>query len=220
MYLRFVHLVLVCLLSFDYASGEAVESAASSTPLDSTGQIVRKPAKHYTSTFPSERTKLNIVSDGVEYWLNSIPSKDFFAVSLRNSGGHICGVAYVSSHGTNRLDRSLLVGYEKSEGIEVQYTSSYYSKGLAKAILIMRDNQLIWKPLSIQNIEDPSRKAENQALGNHLVTTLGWFWGETMFKRALKPYVPLTSQIIDLCRAADTKLAAGTLEAKDLYLEP
>jgi hypothetical protein len=166
-------------------------------------------------------------SDKVEYWFTSIPSdrwteKDFFAISLQQSGDLVCGVANVSSSGTNRLDRSLLVGHEKPEGIEVQYTSSYRSKGLAKAILIKRDNKLVWKPLTVKEDEDTSRKAENQPISKrkHIVTTLGWFWGETVLDRALKPYGPLPFQAIDRCRAADAKLTAGTLEAKDLYLDP
>jgi uncharacterized protein YecT (DUF1311 family) len=45
MYWRYAPVILICLLSFAYASEEAVDNAASSTPLELTGHVTKKPKK-------------------------------------------------------------------------------------------------------------------------------------------------------------------------------
>lgn len=140
----------------------------------------------------------------IESWSLSKPLGDwqeisFFSISLQHSGNLVCGRADASAMGTNRLDRSLLVGHTTARGIEIFYTSSYSAKGVARALLIRRNNTLTWKPIG---------------------RPIGWFWAETELKRAQKPYTTLHFEDIKRCQAVKAKLDARSLTAQDLYVEP
>ena len=149
-------------------------------------------ATTFAASGETEDWRISRPSDG---W----PEDEFFAIVLRHFDGFVCGRANVSGMGTNRLDRSLVLGHEKAKSIEIQYTSSYESKGVAKAILTKRGNQLIWEPIDER---------------------LGWFWGKTVFNRTKKVASSLQPEEVRRCHAAKLKLDAGTLVAEDLYVSP
>lgn len=149
-----------------------------------------------------------MAEDTTEYWyiskkLGDWDTPSFLSIAYRRMDGFICGSIYSSAMGTNRLDRSLLLGSVTAEGIEVEYASSYYSdqEKIYRALLLPGEQQLVWQPLD----EKLSRS---------------WFWGKTTVNRALQPYVRLSSEQIRQCELARAKKQAGTLTAHDLYAEP
>ncbi|HAF45131.1 MAG: hypothetical protein A2100_00130 [Sideroxydans sp. GWF2_59_14] len=128
------------------------------------------------------------------------PNPSHLYVSVAIEGDHVCGLLFSSAMGTNRLDRSLLVGRVASGRIEVQYASSYYSKQkqVATAHLERHGDQLHWKPI-----------------GSGLSTS--GFWGDTLLSHTDKPYAPLTKWHYERCKALRDKTS---IEAIDLHLDP
>jgi len=154
------------------------------------------------------------LSDDVRYWyiskiLGTMKRADHLAVGMQVKNQTVCGHIYSSAYGTNKLDRSLIIGKEThsfeddEESFYVYYTSSYFSdkNELGKARITVSDNDLTW--------ESSSKKLSRS-----------YFWGDALLTQTTKPYALVSKNTINQCKIAYEKLKKGTLEGTDLYLGP
>jgi len=144
-------------------------------------------------------------TSSADYWFTSITSNniqnaDHFAIGLKAIDDIICGNLYTSQYGTNRLDRSIVIGRLKSNRIHLFYSSSYFSEKneLGKAVITANGNKLHW-------LTDKNTPIQS------------YIWNKASLKSTETPYTYLSTSEINSCLAIKDKFKQGTLEGRDLY---
>ncbi|WP_345991735.1 hypothetical protein [Sulfurimonas sp. HSL-1716] len=142
-----------------------------------------------------------------EYWYKSEPKgtwtePSYIAITLVHDREKVCGVLSSSLMGTNRIDRSLLVGRVlPGNKYKVMYASSYYAEQqeVAIATLELNGTKLRWSP-------------------GEKVLRMSWFWDETLLNRVKKPYdYGLSPELVARCQKLNDM---PVITAKNLYLDP
>lgn len=154
----------------------------------------------------TKRTNKNIWhTTSADYWFVSIKSadsrrKDHFAIGLKVFNDIVCGSLHTSQNGSNRLDRSIIIGKFENDTIHLLYASSYFSENNepGKATILSDGNKLHW-------VIDKNTPVKS------------YIWHKAILERTSSPYTYLSNSEIDSCLAIKDKFTQGTILGRDLY---